>query len=293
MLSLSQTQKGYVLASLMTFIFCCHYLVAKEVLKSVDVLALGAVRGLGGGLLLLCCFYSQIRQYFNKVVLLKSASIALFMFALNQVLFLFGLKLSTPVDAAVISNLIPMGSVFFAVLFGLEKSTPKKVAGLVLGFAAVSLYFYYLLAFDLTLHFKGNALIFANVISLCFGLALVKKWGSEIPHHVLTTLMLLFGGGYLFVPSLTKIPEVFSYAAQTWFSFGLIFFEVVISTAVAYLANMIALRYLDLSKVMSFAYFQPVVTGLLAWMAYGALPSLAIVPLFIGVFFANSLIQSE
>jgi len=187
---------------------------------------------------------------------------------LNQMLFLMGLKRTSPTVVALLAVAIPVFSTGLAVLFGREKPNLRVFAGL--GVATVGV----LTLTGLRSIDPGAVLVVINCLSyaayVVFSRNAVQRlsavtvatwiftWGAitfaplglpallrELPHFT--------GRGWLFVAYVVAIPTIFAYAANAW-----------------------ALGRSQASTVTAYIPLQPVLAALLAWVQLGQPLSLAL-----------------
>ncbi len=91
---------AYAYCALMTLIFSAHYLVARVILQTVTPLALGAGRGLVGGLVLALIFRRSLAAAVKKGLPPVLLLIAPLRFGLNQILLFQGTSSTWPPFAA-------------------------------------------------------------------------------------------------------------------------------------------------------------------------------------------------
>lgn len=189
---------------------------------------------------------------------------ALFGVAINMLLFLKGLELTTPIHASVIVTITPIIILILSSFFLSEKITKLKVLGVVLGFCGGIL---------LTVLGKstrigdnvplGNTLIFINAISYSIYIIIIKKLTSK--YHPFTFIKWLFLFGLILVLpfgySETIEIQWHTFTPYVWFS---VIFVVVGATFGTYILNPLALRSLKASTVGVFIYLQPVIAGVFA-----------------------------
>ena len=285
--SSDQTAKAYAAGVGFTLIFCLHYLAAAKLLEDLPATVLGSARGLGAGLLLVAVFPRQLRPLFAPGRRVPMLCVGLSGFCLNQLLLLEGLKRSTPADAALITNCIPLVSTVLAIFLRKEMPSRRQWFGLVLGFGALTGYFAWQGQASPDSHLLGNLLIFANVVSLCFALVLIKKLVTEASEIAVTAAMLTIGGAVLGVfagPTLwTALAPVFADAGKV----ALLAFEVFVVSIGGYFLNVYALKRLPVAAVMSTAYLQPPLTAGLAFLILGRSVDAALLPLFLAVVLAT------
>ncbi|WP_298754059.1 DMT family transporter [uncultured Psychroserpens sp.] len=189
---------------------------------------------------------------------------AMFGVAINMLLFLKGLELTTPIHASVIVTITPIIILVLSSFFLSEKITKLKVLGVVLGFCGGVL---------LTLLGKstrigdnvplGNLFIFINAISYSIYIIIIKKLTSK--YHPFTLIKWLFLIGLVLVLPFgyTEATEIQweTFTPYVWLS---VLFVVVGATFATYVLNPFALRSLKASTVGVFIYLQPVIAGMFA-----------------------------
>lgn len=189
---------------------------------------------------------------------------ALFGVAINMLLFLKGLELTTPIHASVIVTITPIIILILSSFFLKEKITRLKILGVILGFCGGIL---------LTILGKstrigdnvplGNTLIFINAISYSIYIIIIKKLTSK--YHPFTFIKWLFLFGVILVlpfgyGEATEI-QWHTFTPYVWFS---VLFVVVGATFGTYILNPLALKSLKASTVGVFIYLQPVIAGIFA-----------------------------
>lgn len=117
-----------------------------------------------------------------------------------------------------------------------------------------------------------------NIVSLCISLSIAKRLVTRVPATGVTTCMLLVGGLLMACASYQEIPRVISVSFATPENTILMIFEVAMSTAVAYILNIYALKHLPMSTTTAFAFAQVPVTALLTFWFFDQTPSIFIVP---------------
>jgi drug/metabolite transporter (DMT)-like permease len=180
--------------------------------------------------------------------LLRLAVLGLAGIAANQTLFLFGLRHTTAVNAAILVTTVPVFTVLGSVLLGREPASPLKFAGIVLaGLGAV-----YLigpdrisLAPDVAL---GNALIVVGMICnaayFIYSRSVFSRYGSV----TVSFYVMLFA-------ILGVLPFGLHDAAHVHI---LDLYIVVFPTIFTYLLNIWALQRVSPNTVAAYIYLQPV-----------------------------------
>ncbi|NRA91378.1 MAG: DMT family transporter [Psychroserpens sp.] len=189
---------------------------------------------------------------------------ALFGVAINMLLFLKGLELTSPIHASVIVTITPIIILILSSFFLSEKITRLKILGVFLGFCGGIL---------LTVLGKstrigdnvplGNTLIFINAISYSIYIIIIKKLTAKYHPFVFIKWLFLFGFFLVLPFGYTETTEIewHTFTPYVWFS---VLFVVVGATFGTYILNPLALKSLKASTVGVFIYLQPVIAGIFA-----------------------------
>jgi drug/metabolite transporter (DMT)-like permease len=181
---------------------------------------------------------------------------------LNQMLFLSGLKRTSPFVAALLAVVIPVATAGLAALFGKEKLTLRTALGL--GVAGVGVvYLTGIHAVDI-----GAVLVLVNCVFyaayLVFSRELIQRLGA------LVVITWIFTWGALsFAP--LGVPALLGSLPTLTARGGLFFaYVVAIPTITAYLLNAWALGRSTPTLVTVYIHLQPVLAALLAWVQLGS-----------------------
>jgi drug/metabolite transporter (DMT)-like permease len=195
--------------------------------------------------------------------LLKLALLGLTGIAANQTLFLFGLRHTTAVNAAILVTTVPVFTVFGSVLLGREPASPLKFAGIALaGLGAV-----YLIGPDrISLAPEvalGNALIvlgmICNAAYFIYSRAVFSRYESvTVSFYVM--LFAVLGVLPFGVHDAARV-DILNLGSSLWLWVGYI---VVFPTIFTYLLNIWALQRVSPNTVAAYIYLQPVFAAALA-----------------------------
>jgi len=290
----NQKLLGGLYSLIVSFIFCLHFFVAKEVLHTISPLVLGGVRGVFGGLLLYAIYFRQIKGNLNLYSLSMLIGIAFLGYFINQILFLNGLKRSTPLNTSIIMNMIPVVAALIAMTFKVEFFSWKKIGGCLLGFISVFFLTLYTSKHDLGVAKIGDLLIFGSVLTLCTATMLTRMLvKTGFPSAIISASMLFFGGFALSCLEIDKLWTIVDYSLLSELNLAKIIFEVVISTSVTYLLSFKALKYLSPSQSTVFIYLQPMMVAGIDYVIYSKMPPLILIPVFIGVGISSYIVMAQ
>jgi drug/metabolite transporter (DMT)-like permease len=248
--------------------------------------ALGMLRMLGGAI-----FFLGVTQALNlrkKTTLRDHIALALLAvvgIVLNQTLFLAGLRLTTPVSAALLSTTIPVFTAAIAIAARVERPSVRSLGGLALALLGV-LWLTGVRAVD-----HGAVLVAMNSLSyalyLVFGRNVIRRLGAfTVVTWVYVWATLLFApiGGHAL---LKAAPEL---TARGWEYAA---FIVVVPTIFAHILNAWALGRSSTTLVTVYIYVQPLMAAVLAWVQLGQGLSARLVVAAILIFAGVSVVASR
>ncbi len=188
----------------------------------------------------------------------------LFGVASNQLMFFYGLNLTSPINASIIMTCNPILVLIFASVLIKERITTQKILGIFLGLAgAVGLILNKNSVEVTDSNVVGDLFIFLNATSYAIYLVSVKPIMKK--YHPLTVIRWVFLFGFLVV-----IPFGWNQFLEIeWNTFnigvwGAFIFVVVGTTFLAYLFNMYGLKRLNPSTVSTYIYSQPLIASIVA-----------------------------
>jgi drug/metabolite transporter (DMT)-like permease len=247
------------------------YLLGKVATASIPVLALGFLRFsiAGLGFLLLARFGALgLRRAWAEDR--RSYLLAGFLGVLvNQVAFLWGLKLTLPAHASLLYALTPTVVLLLAWLRGQERPTARKLLGLALAFGGVLVLFLGGRTAGLPPRWLlGDALIVVAVLAWAgytvVSRPLVLRHGSRT-----ATAVTILTGTVLFLPvGVFGLPALHPAAVPTAAWIGVLYMGLV-SSVVMYLLWFHALSLREPSRVAIASNLQPLLTAVLAWALLG------------------------
>lgn len=211
---------------------------------------------------------------------------SLFSITLNQPPFLMGLENTTPFNASMLTNTLPIVTLLLATFFLREPLSWKKVSGVALGIAGAVL-----LVFrpgeHLSVGSLGDLLVFWSLVSYAIYLTLFK--GVVSRYSPVTVMKWLF-----FFSLVSTAPFcINSFNAMPWQTLPWDFYlrlgyVAVFATFLAYFLIPIAQKRIRPTVISMYSYVNPIVAGSIA-LAMGmdtitAAKIVAVVLIFIGVY---------
>lgn len=285
--------KGHAALWLANIIWGLNAPICKSVLRSaevpdgIDPFALSVYRMVGAALLFGLCSLWVPRERVGRRDIVRLFFASVFGIQLNQMLFLWGLSMTSPIDSSIIATVVPVLTMVLAMLFLREPITWLKAGGVLLGaVGAVLLVLLSRHGSSRASSLEGNTLCIVSATS--YALYLTAFRDTIVKYSPVTTMKWMF----LFAAIVSVIvywrPLVgVDYASLSGGTWGGIAYVVVCSTFVAYLMVPIAQRYLRPTLVSMYNYVQPIVAVLftvaIGLDTFGPTKGFAAMCVFVGV----------
>lgn len=211
--------------------------------------------------------------------------------AINQMLFIKGLTLTSTVHAALLTLVTPIAVTLFAIWVLKEKFTFYKAVGLSLGIGgAVFLILQREAGQHATNYLLGDALIVINAISYSLYFILVKPLMQRYSAlHVIRWIFTI--GFFMMLPFCWRQTVEVPWNNLSWLQLSALFYVGVAGTFLAYYFNIYGLNQLGASVTGSYIYTQPVFAVTIAIFALGETVTwqkvAAALLIFAGVFLVN------
>jgi drug/metabolite transporter (DMT)-like permease len=204
----------------------------------------------------------------DREFLLRTFFYGLIGLALNQAFFLLGLKYSTTTNSAILNSLIPLFTLFFAILMGSEKFSKLRGASFLLavtGAVVIRDFSEFGISSDT---FRGDLFTLLNCACLALFLTLSQGFFKKNSPLWSTAWMFLFGSLVLFALSIGDWPLLFRAELGQGFVLAAAY-NIVFATMIAYYLNSWTLTKVSPSVVAVFIYLQPVIAVLNGWINLG------------------------
>jgi drug/metabolite transporter (DMT)-like permease len=248
-------------------IYGVNYSIAKAVMPDhIKPLALVSFRSVfTAGLFWITSLFMP-KEPVSRKDLLFLFGCSFFGVVINQMLFLAGLNLTSPINSSIILSTNPIFAFVFAALILKERITFLKGSGLAIGLSGVLLLILQNGTPDLASStFLGDVFTLVNTISWAFYTVIIVRMLEK--YHPVTVMKWTF-----FFGMLTTIPAGYNqWSTMDWSSIPLnawleIGFVVVFATYLGYLLISFGLRRLSPTIVSTYTYIQPVIAAYIASM---------------------------
>lgn len=207
----------------------------------------------------------------------------------NQGSFIFGVSMTSPIDASIITTSLPILTLIIAAFYLKEPVTGKKITGIVFGATGAILLVMsgQQLANGNASNIRGDLLCLTA--QLCFSIYLVFFRGLINRYSPITIMKWMFTGSTLSVLPFTydKILAI-DWAAVEWRTLAGIAFVVVGGTFISYLLISIGQKRLRPTVVSMYNYIQPIAAAIVAILwgmdSFTFLKTIAVILIFSGVY---------
>ena len=241
------------------------------------------------------CFW--IASIFVKHEEVSSKDLLMMFFAsllsivFNQGCYTFGLSLTSPVDASIVTTTMPIVTMVLAAVFLKEPVTPMKVSGIFLGsIGALGLIMSNQSGADKEGNIWGDLLCMFSQFSFACYLTIFKRLISTYSVFTLMKWMFTYAA-ICFIPFSYDdyaAMDFSSYSYIVWLEVG---FVVFFGTFVAYVCMVSGQKLLRPTVVSMYNYFQPIVGSSVAvamgMSSFGWIKGIATMCIFIGVYFVT------
>lgn len=279
---------GHLFALLANVMWGLMAPIGKSALQEFSPISLTTFRmvGAAAAFWLLSAFFKQ--EHVSHRDMLKIFFASLFALIFNQGVFIFGLSMTSPIDASIVTTTLPIVTMIVAAIYLKEPITNKKVLGIFVGaLGALTL----ILSSQMAGGGNGNLIgdLLCLVAQISFSIYLTVFKGLTQQYSVVTI------NKWMFVyASMCYIP--FSYqdiSAIVWTSVPTIaivevLYVVLGGSFLAYLCIMTAQKLLRPTVVSMYNYMQPIVATIAAVImgigSFGWQKGIAIALVFLGVY---------
>ncbi|MDR2058034.1 MAG: DMT family transporter [Dysgonamonadaceae bacterium] len=282
--------KGHIALGIAYVIFGLNTPVSKEVLMhgEVSALALTFYRFGGAGIFfLLISFFTKKEHVAHRDIgwLFLASMFGIF---INQASFVVGLSLTSPIDASVITTIVPILTMVLAAFFLKEPITWKKVTGVLIGASGALLLVF---SSNTSVHenasIEGNLLCMLGALSFAIYLTAFKKLINRYSALTLMKWMFLFAA-LCSLPLCWRDIVAVDYAGMPIAIYLRILFVIAFATFISYLLIPIGQKLLRPTIVSMYNYLQPLVSSLLAVALgmdmFGWTKGIATILVFLGVY---------
>lgn len=262
--------------------------VGKSALAEFSALSVTTFRMVGAAacfwLLSLCCK----QEHVDHRDMLKIFFAALFALVFNQGVFIFGLSLTSPIDASIVTTTLPIVTMIVAALYLKEPVTNKKVLGIFVGaLGALILILSSRSAGSSGGSIMGDLLCLTAQISFSIYLTVFKGLSQKYSPITMNKWMFVYAS-ICYIPFSYRDVSAIEWSGISTAALLQVGYVVVGGSFLAYIFIMSAQRLLRPTVVSMYNYMQPIVASIAAILMgigmFNLEKGIAIALVFLGVY---------
>jgi drug/metabolite transporter (DMT)-like permease len=289
---MSNCSKSQIALLIAFVLYGINYIVVKSIVPVyIPAKALAVVRMVPSTILfwLLCVCFKKDKLDKHDIPRLILGGLTGVVF--NQLLFLWGMEYTSPIDASIIMTSNPLIVLLLSAMFLGEKIGLAKVVGIVVGACgAIMLVLSNGFTHELFVSTKGNLLILGNSLSFAFYLLIIKPIAHKYDPLVLLKWVFLFGT-IIYIPFGWHYMLLVQWEAFTIKTSLSVLYIVFFTTVGTYALISYAQKHLKNTTISIYTYVQPVVATVLAiFLGMGQLTSIKVMAsalVFVGVYLVS------
>lgn len=262
---MSNSLRGHIALFAAQIIYALNYSIAKGLMPEfIGPMSIVFFRVIGAAALFWLTSLFVETQIVEKKDMLKMLWLALFGVVINQIFFIYGLSITSPINSSIIMISNPIMVFIFTLMVLKERITSLKVSGLALAIIGAILILRYRGNFEIGSDtVAGDIMTLINSASWAIFIVMVKPIMQKYNTVTVMRWLFLFGSIYM-LPIGTKAAIETNWQhfnSDALFALG---FVIIATTYFAYLLNIYGLRELSPNMVSSYIYLQPFLATLFA-----------------------------
>lgn len=287
-MNISKNAQGHLFALTANVMWGLMAPIGKSALQEFSPLAVTTFRMVGAAaafwMLSLFCKQEQVAPR----DMLKIFFACLFALVLNQGVFIFGLSLTSPIDASIVTTTLPIITMVVAAIYLKEPITNKKVLGIFVGaMGALTLIVSSQSAGSDGGNIWGNLLCLLSQLSFSIYLTVFKGLTQRYSAVTINKWMFIYAS-MCYVPfSYTDVAAI-DWATVPVTAIWQVLYVVLGGSFIAYICVMSAQKLLRPTVVSMYNYMQPIISSIAAVImgmaTFGWQKGLAIGLVFLGVY---------
>ncbi len=228
------------------------------------------------------------QEHVNHRDMLKIFFASLFALVFNQGVFIFGLSLTSPIDASIVTTTLPIVTMIVAAIYLKEPITNKKVLGIFVGaMGALMLILSSQSSGNGNGNILGDLLCLLAQISFSIYLTVFKGLSQRYSAVTINKWMFIYAS-LCYIPFSYRDISVIQWNSVSGIAIAEVLYVVLGGSFIAYLCIMTAQKLLRPTVVSMYNYMQPIVATIAAIImglgSFGWQKGIAIALVFIGVY---------
>ncbi len=287
-MGLNKDIKGHVFALTANILWGLMAPVGKSALQEFSALSVTTFRMVGAA----ACFWLLSlfckREHVDHRDMLRIFFASLFALVFNQGVYIFGLSLTSPIDASIVTTTLPIVTMIVAAIYLKEPVTNKKVMGIFVGaMGALILILSSQSATGGGGSIIGDLFCLTAQISFSIYLTVFKDLTQKYSPITMNKWMFIYAS-ICYIPFSYRDVAVIQWSAVSTEALAEVTYVVVGGSFLAYICIMTAQRLLRPTVVSMYNYMQPIVastvTVIIGMAAFTWQKAAAIVLVFLGVY---------
>ena len=253
--------------------------IGKSALQEFSAISVTTFRmvGAAAAFWILSIFCKQ--EHVNHQDMLKIFFASLFALVFNQGVFIFGLSMTSPIDASIVTTTLPIVTMIVAAIYLKEPITNKKVLGIFVGAMGALI-----LIMSSQAGNNGNGSLIGDLLCL---VAQIKGLSQQYSAVTINKWMFVYAS-MCYIPFSYHDISIIQWGAVSTIAIIEVLYVVLGGSFLAYLCIMTAQKLLRPTVVSMYNYMQPIVATIAAIImgigSFGWQKGLAIALVFLGVY---------
>ncbi len=289
---MTERMKGHLIVLVTNIFFGLNIPISKSLLASVGPFGWSFTRAIFA-----CSCFWMLSLFLPRERLAQKSDLglllicALFGMVFNQLSFVVGLTMTSPIDASIISTAVPVMVMIIAAIVLKEPITPTKVTGVLVGAAGALLLITSGASGSIGSNgLQGDLLCLLSGLSYAIYLVISKPLVQRYSSVTIMKWTFLFSSVFLFPTGFSelKIIDVAAIDTQLWLKIA---YALMFGTFIPYLLIPMGLKRLRPTTMSMYNYVQPMVASVVAIIAlqdtFTWAKLVAAVLVFSGVYIVN------
>jgi drug/metabolite transporter (DMT)-like permease len=262
---LTKALKGHIALFAAQIIYALNYSIAKGLMPDyIHPIAIVFLRIIGAAILFWILSLFVKTEKVEKQDMKRIALLALFGVVINQVFFIYGLSITTPINSSIIMISNPIMVFIFTLFLLKERISAFKISGLALAITGAALILSYRGNFEIGSDtIAGDVMTLINSASWAVFIVMAKPIMQKYNTTTAMRWMFLFGSIYILPIGFVETMHT-NWEAFTGHAVFALCFVVVATTFLAYFLNVYGLQELSPNTVSAYIYLQPFLASLFA-----------------------------
>lgn len=287
-MTISKNTQGHLFALTANIMWGLMSPIGKSALQEFSPLSLTTFRMVGAAaafwILSIFCKQEQV----NHRDMLKIFFASLFALVFNQGVFIFGLSLTSPIDASIVTTTLPIITMVVAAIYLKEPITNKKVLGIFVGaIGALTLILGSQSSGPNGGGIWGDLLCLMAQLSFSIYLTVFKGLSQQYSPVTINKWMFVYAS-MCYIPFSYQDVAAIQWATISTSAIWQVLYVVLCGSFIAYICIMSAQRLLRPTVVSMYNYMQPIISSIAAVLmgvgTFGWQKGLSIGLVFVGVY---------